>query len=101
MAKKTNSNFQPIFDYIDQRISDSETKILERLDERTSNLPTKKEYFETMDALMIELRGAREDLAAHKVSHETMDEDTTGLKKNVNNLYEELKFDQPVAQPAI
>jgi len=81
------------YDEIDRRIS-------ETIDEKIAHLPTKDEFYEKMDALMKEIKGVREDLAAHSMQHERIDEDIKGLKKNVNNLYEKLDLDQPVPQPA-
>lgn len=96
-SAKQSVDFKPLFDYIDQRISESE----EKFDDKISHLPNKDDFFSRMDEMLVEIKKAREDLAAHKLRHETIDEDTTGLKKNINNLYKVFELDQPVIQPAI
>lgn len=46
------------YDEIDKRIRNA-------IDERFAFLPTKKEFFDTSDKLMVELKAIREDFAAH------------------------------------
>ena len=70
-------------------------EVSEQIDTKIINLPTKKDYFKTMDALMKEIKGARGDLAAHKLSHETIEADTTNLKHKVKHLYKIFEVEEP------
>lgn len=76
------------YDEIDKRIRDA-------MDEKISNLPTKKEYLKTMDDLMKEIKGARLDLAAHKSMHEDLDKDIPNLQHKVKHLYKVFEIEEP------
>lgn len=66
--------------------------VREEVTELTSNLPTKKEYFETSDTIIKELKALREDFAAHKSIHDNIEKDATSLKKKVDHLYDALSI---------
>jgi len=63
--------------------------------EELGQFPTKKEYFDTMDDLMKEIKAARADLAAHKMSHENIEEDTSKLKQQVQHLFKTFEIKDP------
>ncbi len=66
-----------------------------QLDEKVGNLPTKDQYYSTMDNLMKEIKGARSDLAAHGMSHENIKEDTSKLKQQVNHIFKTFEINDP------
>ena len=66
------------------------------IEEKLSFLPTKEEFYNKMDEVLSEVKGIREELAAHKMSHERIDDDTTTLKQQVKHLYDTLEIETPV-----
>lgn len=89
MTKQGRSVLNKVdYDEIDKRVRDT-------IDEKISNLPTKKEYFDTMDELMKEIKAARSDLAAHGMSHEHIKEDTSRLKKQVKHIFKTFEINDP------
>lgn len=70
--------------------------VREEVVELTSNLPTKKEYFETSDVIIKELKAIREDFAAHKSMHEDLDKDVPDLQHKVKHLYKIFEVEEPV-----
>lgn len=69
--------------------------VREEVTELTSNLPTKKEYFETSDTIIKELKAIREDFAAHKSMHEDLDKDIPKLQKQVQHLFKTFEIVDP------
>lgn len=49
-------------------------------------LPTKEEFFSRMDALSKEIKDSREELAAHSMSHDRLDEKSEDLEGRVLTL---------------
>lgn len=49
---------------------DVETIVEKKLDAKIKNIPTKNDFFTRMDMLTKEIKDAREELAAHSVSHD-------------------------------
>ena len=89
MAKQNGSVLNKVdYDEIGKRIRDA-------IDEKFAFLPTKKEYFETSDTIIKELKAIREDFAAHESSHERIDEDTSKLKKQVKHLFKTFEILDP------
>lgn len=68
--------------------------------ELTSELPTRDEFYGKMDEMIGEVKGMREEFAAHKSSHERIDDEVAKLKKNVKHIYSVLEISNPV-EPAI
>ncbi len=71
-------------------------EIAKMIDEKISFLPTKDEFYQKMDEVLSEVKGMREEFAAHKGSHERIDEDTATLKQQVKHLYDTLEIETPV-----
>jgi uncharacterized protein YdcH (DUF465 family) len=67
--------------------------------ELTAGLPTRDEFYGKMDEMIGEVKGMRAEFAAHKSSHERVDDDIRNLKKNVTHLYKTFEIDAP-ADPA-
>lgn len=89
MTKQGGSVLNKVdYDEIDKRVRDT-------IDEKISNLPTKKEYFDTMDELMKEIKAARSDLAAHGMSHDHINEDNSRLKQQVKHIFKTFEINDP------
>lgn len=78
------------YDEIDKRIRNA-------IDERFAFLPTKKEFFDTSDKLMVELKAIREDFAAHQSNHDRIEANSTNLTHKVKHLYKIFEVEEPAA----
>lgn len=82
---------------IRQEVSEEVAFQLEQqLTEKLAFLPTKDEFFSKMDQVLGEVQKMREDFAAHKMSHERIDEDTSKLKKQVKHLFTTFEIKDPI-----
>lgn len=74
---------------VKELISETATK------DQVAHLPTKDEFYEKMDQVLGEVKAMREDFAAHKSSHERIDEDASKLKKQVKHLFKTFEIVNP------
>lgn len=65
---------------------DVETIVEEKLDAKIKNIPTKNDFFTRMDMLTKEIKDAREELAAHTISHDRLTEKEEELDVRVATL---------------
>ncbi len=73
-------NFQPIFKYLDENFVTKDD--LKELSDKVSGLPTKDEFFGTMDKIMKELATIRQESVVHKLVREDIDRKFTSLGVN-------------------
>lgn len=66
----TNDDYQKIDKIVDSRIDAAKVDIKEQI----RHLPTKDDFDTRMDKLTKEIQDARDELAAHAMSHERLDE---------------------------
>lgn len=78
---------------LDLKLDDYSTK--QDLKEAISHLPTKDEFYNKMDEVLGEFQKMREDFAAHKMSHENIQEDTSKLKQQVQHLFKTFEIKDP------
>ena len=69
--------------------------VREEVAELTSSLPSKKEYFETSDKMMVELKALREGNAAHMAIHDGDEKDIKNVTHKVKNLYKLFHVEEP------
>ncbi len=69
--------------------------VREEVAEMTSSLPSKKDYFETSDKMMVELKGLREDNAAHMAIHDDNEKDIKNVTHKVKHLYKIFQVEEP------
>jgi predicted nuclease with TOPRIM domain len=79
---------------LDLKLDDYSTK--QDLKEAISHLPTKDEFYNKMDEVLGEVQKMREDFAAHKMSHEHIEEDTSKLKQQVKHLFTTFEIKDPI-----
>jgi hypothetical protein len=70
-------------------------EVAEQIELRTSNLPTKKEFFDTSDKILAEIQGMRLDFAAHKSMHEDLEQEDKNILHKVKHLYKTFEIDEP------
>lgn len=93
MAKQKGSILtKPDYDEIRRVVRE---EVAEQIELRTSNLPTKKEFFDTSDKILAEIQGMRLDFAAHKSMHEDLDKDIPKLQKQVQHLFKTFEIIDP------
>lgn len=75
-----------------QRDLDQIEKVVDgQLKEKLKNLPSKNEFFTSMDKLMGEVKAMREDFTAHQGAHDRQQETLEGHEKRIVSL-EKQKF---------
>ncbi len=69
---------------LEERLETTEKELEAKLDEKTRNLPTKDEFFTTMDKVMGELQTMRGEFTIHQGQHNEIDEHFEKLESTLH-----------------
>lgn len=74
LGEKLEGRIQKTEVWFEQRLKETERNLEERLEEKIQNLPTKDEFFTTMDKVMGELQTMRGEFTVHQGQHSEINE---------------------------
>jgi len=98
IKKKQSTLSSTDFDQIRTIVSEAVAiEVSGQLGEKLAFLPTKDEFYTKMDEVLGEVKGMREEFAAHVSSHDEIETDLTKIKQNVDHLYKIFEVEKPVA----
>ncbi|OGG29479.1 hypothetical protein A2971_03855 [Candidatus Gottesmanbacteria bacterium RIFCSPLOWO2_01_FULL_46_21] len=84
----TNDDYQKIEKIVDTHIDTAKEEIKEQI----RHLPSRDDFDTRMDKLTKEIQDAREELAAHAMSHERLDEKDEELETRVSVVEKKLRI---------